>query len=84
MIVDMHTNLPSHPEAVPESEEWLNTSMLSGSGGVSRMANSVDDYLKAMAAVDRAVVLGIAPSPVDADNPSDETFSLCARGVQPE
>ena len=67
MIVDVHTNLPSHQDAVPESDEDIDTSMVSGSGRFSRMTNSMDDFLKAIAPMDRAITFGIAPSPLEPD-----------------
>ena len=67
MIVDVHTNLPTHLDAVPESDEKIEYSQKSGSGGFSRQTNSMDDYLKAMATVDRAICFGIARPPSDPD-----------------
>ena len=63
MIVDVHTNLPSHLDAVPESDERIEYGQKSGSGGYSRVTNSMDDYLKAIAPIDRAICFGIAPPP---------------------
>ena len=65
MIVDVHTNLPSHQDAVPESDIDIDTSMRSGSGGSAHMTNSMDDFLKAMAPVDKAITFGIHPSPLE-------------------
>ena len=63
MIVDVHTNLPSHLDAVPESDEEIEYGQMSGSGGFSRTTNSMDDFLKAMAPVDRAITFAIAYGP---------------------
>ena len=63
MIVDVHTNLPSHLDAVPESDERIEYGQKSGSGGYSRVTNSMDDYLKAIAPIDKAICFGIAPPP---------------------
>lgn len=61
MIVDVHTHLPSHRDSVPTSEEQTETAMRSGE--VVKLTNSIDDYLKAMAPVDKACIFGIAPRP---------------------
>ena len=68
MIVDVHTNLPSHLDAVPESDEKIEYGQMSGSGGYSRVTNSMDDFLKAIAPVDRAICFGIAGSPLVPDS----------------
>jgi len=65
MIVDVHTNLPSHQDAVPDSDIDIDYGMRSGSGGSAPMTNSLDDYFKAMASVDKAITLGIQPSPLE-------------------
>ena len=65
MIVDVHTHLPTHPDAVPDSEQRTDTTMRSGE--TARMTNSIDDYLQAMAPVDKAFLLPIAPRPGQAD-----------------
>ena len=64
MIVDVHTHLPTHPDTVPDSEQLTDTVMLSGE--TVRLTNSVDDYLRAMAPVDKAFILPIAPRPENA------------------
>ena len=61
MIVDVHTHLPTHPDAVPDSEQRTDTTMRSGE--TARMTNSIDDYLQAMAPVDKAFLLPIALRP---------------------
>ena len=66
MIVDVHTHLPTHPDTVPNSEQLTDTVMLSGE--TVRLTNSIDDYLRAMAPVDKAFILPIAPRPEDADS----------------
>jgi predicted TIM-barrel fold metal-dependent hydrolase len=67
MIVDVHTNLPSHLDAVPESDQRVEYGQMSGSGGFSHVTNSMDDLLKAIAPVDRAICFGIARPPSDPD-----------------
>ena len=67
MIVDVHTHLPTHPDTVPDSERQTDTVMLSGED--VRLTNSIDDYLQAMAPVDKAFILPIAPGP---ENPESE------------
>ena len=67
MIVDVHTNLPSHLDAVPESDERIEYGQKSGSGGYSRVTNSMADYLKAIAPIDKAICFGIAPPSSDPD-----------------
>ena len=66
MIVDVHTHLPTHPHTVPDSDQQTDTVFRSGE--VVRLMNSVEDYLRAMAPVDRAFILPIAPQPENADS----------------
>ena len=66
MIVDVHTHLPTHPDTVPDSDQRTDTVMRSGE--TVRLTNSVDDYLRAMAPVDKALLLPIAPRPGNADS----------------
>ena len=61
MIVDVHTHLPTHDDAVPDDEMELDTAMRPGRQ--VRLTNSVDDYLDAMGPVDAAFAFGIAPRP---------------------
>jgi len=63
MIVDVHTNLPSHRNAVPEADMEVEYSQKSGTGESSRSTNSMADYLKAMDSVDRAITFAIAYGP---------------------
>ena len=65
MIVDVHTHLPTHADTVPDSEERTDTTMRSGE--TVRMTNSIDDYLQAMAPVDKVFLLPIASRPGQAD-----------------
>ena len=65
MIVDVHTHLPTHLDTVPDSEQRTDTTMRSGE--TARMTNSIDDYLQAMAPVDKAFLLPIALRPGQAD-----------------
>ena len=70
MLIDIHTHTPRHRERPQEAGGW--------SAGQDRVAMrpdrpdagavTWDDYLKAMAFVDRAVVFNIAPPPPD-DHP---------------
>ena len=61
VIVDVHTHLATHDSKVPPDEERVDTVMRMGSP--VRMTNSIDDYLKAIAPVDRALLFGIAALP---------------------
>ena len=61
MIVDVHTHLPSHEDTVPEDEMMTETTMRSGQ--TVQLTNSIDDYRRDMAPVDRTFIFGIAPRP---------------------
>jgi hypothetical protein len=61
MIVDVHTHLPSHMDAVPEDEMKVETTMRSGE--TVYLTNSIDDYLRDMGPVDMAFLFGIAQRP---------------------
>lgn len=61
MIVDVHTHLPSHPDAVPADEMLTESTMRSGE--TVQLTNSIDDYLHDMAPVDKTFIFGIAPRP---------------------
>ena len=61
MIVDVHTHLPTHEDAVPDEDAELDTAMRPGK--YVRLTNSVQDYLDAMGPVDAAFAFGIAPRP---------------------
>jgi len=66
MIVDVHTHLPSHADKVPDSDLRIDSGMRSGQP--VRMTNSIDDYLQAMAPVDKAFLLPVAQRPENADS----------------
>ena len=61
MIVDVHTHVPTHVDAVPPDEERWNP-VLRPDRSV-KMTTSFDEYLKAMEPVDRAICFGIAMPP---------------------
>lgn len=61
MIVDVHTHLPSHPDTVPPDEMLTESTMRSGE--TVQLTNSIDDYLRDMAPVDKTFIFGIAPRP---------------------
>lgn len=61
MIVDVHTHVPTHQDEVPESDERVDTIMRFPEK--VRLTNSVDDYLAAMAPVDKSFLFDIAPRP---------------------
>jgi len=61
MIVDVHTHLPTHRDAVPESDRSYESAMRSGDP--TSRTNSIADYLQAMGPVDRTFAFGIAPRP---------------------
>jgi predicted TIM-barrel fold metal-dependent hydrolase len=61
MTVDVHTHLPSHRDTVPAAQVREESTMRSGQ--TVRLTNSIQDYLKDMAPVDRTLVFGIAPRP---------------------
>ena len=64
MIVDVHTNLPSHAGPVPPSDVEIDRGMRSGSGTSCHMTNSMETFLKDMEPCDRAITFGIAPPPL--------------------
>ena len=61
MIVDVHTHNPTHQKTVPPGE--MRSESVMRSGETVQLTNSVDDYLAAMAPVDKAFVFPIAPRP---------------------
>lgn len=61
MIVDVHTHLPTHQEAVPENE--IVTEEMMRSGDSIKLTNSVEDYMNDMEIVDKSILFGIAPRP---------------------
>ena len=61
LIIDVHTHIPTHTDAVPADEEKLNEVMRPD---VSvRLNNSFGDYIKDMGPVDRAIAFGVAINP---------------------
>jgi len=61
MIVDVHTHVPTHVDAVPPGEEVWNAAFRPDR--TVRVTTTFEDYLKAMEPVDRAVCFGIAMPP---------------------
>jgi hypothetical protein len=61
MIVDVHTHLPTHRDAVPDSDR--STENLMRSGDNVSMTNTIADYLRAMEPVDKTFAFKIAPRP---------------------
>ena len=61
MIVDVHTHLPTHRNAVPPDEVVYIDTMRTG--GRNRNTNSVADYFEAMQPCDRTIAFGVAPVP---------------------
>ena len=61
MIVDVHTHLPTHPNTVPTDE--VKTEQTMRSGEVVTLTNTIEDYLRDVAPLDKAFLFGIAPRP---------------------
>ena len=61
MIIDIHTHIPTHINAVPAGEERFNEVMRPDV--TVRLNNSFDDYIGDMGPVDRAVAFGVAVNP---------------------
>ena len=61
MIVDVHTHLPTHPDTVPTDE--VKTEQTMRSGEVVTLTNTIEDYLRDVAPLDKAFLFGIAPRP---------------------
>ena len=61
MIVDVHTHLPSHFEAVPDDEALYND-VIRPDRPV-RMHHGFEDYIRVMGPVDKAIAFGLAPRP---------------------
>ena len=61
MIVDVHTHLPTHPDKVPPDE--VKTEQTMRSGEVVTLTNTIEDYLRDVAPLDKAFLFGIAPRP---------------------
>jgi hypothetical protein len=61
LIIDVHTHIPTHADAVPSDEEKLNEVMRPD---VSvRLNNSFGDYIRDMGPVDMAIAFGVAINP---------------------
>ncbi len=75
MIVDVHTNLPSHRGPVPPSEMEIDWGQRSGSGTSSPTTTSMETFLEDMEPCDRAITFGIAQSPL-----KPEAFSTRRQG----
>ena len=61
MVIDVHTHIPTHFDAVPASEESYNSVMRPD---VSvRLNNSFGDYFEDMKPVDKAIAFGVAINP---------------------
>ena len=61
MIVDVHTHLPTHPDKVPPDEVKKEQTMRSGE--VVTLTNTIEDYIRDVAPLDKAFLFGIAPRP---------------------
>ncbi|MBI21125.1 MAG: amidohydrolase [Chloroflexi bacterium] len=61
MIIDVHTHLPTHPDKVPPYE--VKTEQTMRSGEVVTLTNTIEDYIRDMAPLDKAFLFGIAPRP---------------------
>ena len=59
MIVDVHTHIPTHRDAVPEEDGHTDAVV----GPALSLTGSLADFTAAMAPVDRAIVFGIACLP---------------------
>ena len=66
MIIDVHTHIPTHADAVPTDEEKLNEVMRPD---VSvRLHNSFGDYIRDMGPVDKAIAFGVAINPYGSED----------------
>ena len=66
MIIDVHTHIPTHTNAVPADEERLNEVMRPD---VSvRLNNSFGDYIRDMGPVDKAIAFGVAINPYGSED----------------
>ena len=61
MIIDVHTHIPTHRNAVPTDEEKINHVMRPD--GPVRLNNSFEDYIRDMGPVDISFVFGVAINP---------------------
>ena len=85
MIVDVHTHVPSHVDAVPSEEESWDNKMRPDRK--VRLTTTFDDFFKAMEPVDRVISFGIAMPPDrpavigmrDAKSVNNATAALVAR-----
>ena len=59
MIVDVHTHIPTHRDAVPDEDGHTDAVV----GAALSLTGSLADFTAAMAPVDRAIVFGIACRP---------------------
>ena len=59
LIVDVHTHIPTHADAVPADQALSDP--LVGKG--ASLTGSLPAYIEAMSTVERAIVFGIAPRP---------------------
>ena len=59
MIVDVHTHIPTHQDAVPANEAASDPLI----GHSVNLTGSLQEYADAMSDVDKALVFGIAPRP---------------------
>ena len=66
MIIDVHTHIPTHSDAVPANEEKLNEVMRPDIS--VRLNNSFDDYIRDMGPVDKAIVFGVAINPCGSED----------------
>ena len=84
MIVDVHTNLPSHRGPVPPSDVEIDRGMRSGSGTFcSHDELDGRPSSRTMAPCDRAITFGIAPSPLQPRCQVNEAARV-ARPHEPE
>ena len=61
MIIDIHTHIPTHTDAVPDAEAHFNEVMRPDV--TVQLTNSFDDYIRDMGPVDRAIAFGVAINP---------------------
>ncbi len=61
MIVDVHSHIPTHESDITRNEIETNPLI----GAEVKLAGSMSDYTSAMEVVDRSIVFGVAPEPID-------------------
>ena len=71
MIVDVHSHNPTHEHGVPLED--VTTNPLIGTG--VKLAGSLNEYVAAMEAVDKALVFGIAPRPGGDKHPLTDWYA---------